>query len=221
MKKIACFTLWVALICLLIFQFKPYTGRANSLSWNVISFQINWPDGERPNWYVGPLLAKEVFFPVILENNANLPLWRFHRRASRDKAGHKFSFIFYTNASVAEKIFLQVKKNLILEWLFYEGIIVDGNYVYTEKYGEGDLSDPSWSPAMQMAWPEYAMGVSKTWLKLLIFYSGNIPQKKEKIIRNYEEIQKGLSVEWRREARHALFHHANAIFAYVPFLSIY
>lgn len=62
------------------------------------------------------------------------------------------------------------------------------------------------------------MGFSKLWLSLIFLYDnfGESPEIMEKT-KKYQKIQNKLSQEWGKSARHAIFHHAHAIFAYVKF----
>lgn len=124
-----------------------------SSSWNIVAFKIAWPEKENPSWYVDPLLAKEVFSSLIEDHQDNIPFWRFHRRATRDQAGHQFSFIFYADQRLAKKIFKETKENLILKELLRDKIIIKEEYVLTGKCGVGDLSDSHWSEEMKIAWP--------------------------------------------------------------------
>lgn len=214
------FLLLLSFVFVVIVSFNIFCSYdlSSSSSWNIVAFQINWPEGESPHWYVDPLLAKEVFSSIIEAHQNNIPLWRFHRRAVRDRAGHQFSFIFYADQRLAKKIFKETKENLVLKELLRDKIVIKEKYLLTGKCGVGDLSDPHWSREMQIAWPDYAMGFSKLWLNLIFLYDnfGERPEIKEKT-KKYQKIQNNLNQEWGKSARHAIFHHVHAIFAYQKF----
>ena len=60
------------------------------------------------------LLAHQLFKPVLLKYAHNIELWRFHRRAGRDKAGHRFSFIFYAREATATAILNNLAENPLI-----------------------------------------------------------------------------------------------------------
>lgn len=63
----------------------PASG--GELGWWYIRFRLNWLKGEEPLWYPDLLLADRVVGPVLDARRAEIPLWRFHRRAACDGAG--------------------------------------------------------------------------------------------------------------------------------------
>ena len=74
--------------------------------WWYARFQLRWPQEEPVSWHWDLLIANEIIAPVMESSRANIRLWRFHRRAARDEAGHQFSFIFYASAQTADQVYL-------------------------------------------------------------------------------------------------------------------
>ena len=140
------------------------------LSWHAIRFRMPFgPDGQ-VNWAMDLLLAHGVLGLMIAEHRDRLPLWRFHRRAGRDAAGHQFSLIFYANVSTANSLFAWLEGDAILASAREKGLL---NEVIQqiEPFEDASLlsatSDKIWHPALQKQWPSYIMGVSATWLGLI------------------------------------------------------
>ena len=73
--------------------------------WWKAAFFVTWPEDEDPLWHVDLLIAHRVIWPVLRQFDHHMVVWRFHRRAVRDKTGHQFSFIFYCSAPTAQKVF--------------------------------------------------------------------------------------------------------------------
>jgi len=55
--------------------------------WWYARFKMDWPQDADPAWYVDYILAHKVISPVLDEYGREISLWRFHRRAVRDKSG--------------------------------------------------------------------------------------------------------------------------------------
>ena len=82
-----------------------------------------------------------------------------------------------------------------------------------------DTSDDRWAKEIQNAWPIFIMGASETWLMLTETIADANPKSKEdmsvgELVALYEEVEEEMNDLWREEARHAYFHHLNAIFGY-------
>ena len=168
------------------------------------------------------LLADQVVKPVLNRYRKDVLLWRFHRRATRDKAGDQFSFIFYTTAPSASKIYAAILSNPVLRQLKAKDLILqvftdDTNKI--EKPHIQDTSDPIWSLPLQKAWPYFIMGVSQTWLDLVSQYTDAASEKPGSISEMqifYEKIDKKVQATWRDEGGHAFLHHLDAVFGYGP-----
>ncbi|MCG8471440.1 MAG: hypothetical protein MI742_06240 [Desulfobacterales bacterium] len=186
-----------------------------------------WQCRLRPSWdrhspaemSVDLLLASEVAAPLLKAYAKEIHLWRFHRRAAPDAAGHQFSFMFYSSSRVAEEIFSQVKEDPLIQEMLSAGLletVVCDDPEKPTRRSLGATSDAAWPEIIQRHWPIYIMGVSAFWLKLGQELAGPAPEGEilsEKMIR-YMEAHHELTLLWRREGQHALLHHLNAIFGY-------
>ncbi len=194
--------------------------------WWYVPVTITWPDEQPAAWYVDVLLAHQVFKPVLLAHAEEIALWRFHRRAVRDNAGHRFRFIFYASSATAAAIFEKIEQNPLLGELIAANVV---EQVITRDANRNPsaaveaTSDKSWSPPMQRAWPYYGMGVSQVWLALIDQYVAfsaaggeNVPDSGdiEALQGFYRQIDAKLVATWETEGGHALLHHLNALFGY-------
>ena len=71
-------------------------------AWWSIAFRMRWDPEQTPDWYLDALLADQVCAPALAEFDPPISLWRFHRRAADDEAGHRFSLLVYTDPLTAE-----------------------------------------------------------------------------------------------------------------------
>jgi hypothetical protein len=195
--------------------------------WWTVRFKIGWPGDTQPNWSMGVLLADAVVKPVWLKHRESIPLWRFHRRAARDAAGHQFSFIFYAVPSEAKAVVEDILANPVLETLLARKLIETVKTDDTGSPSRSDIagmSDPEWSPSLQKAWPPYIMGVSAAWLDLIDRYSeekkpeNDNPENNEidGLLKRYRGVNESIIRIWTREGQHAFLHHLNAVFGYQP-----
>jgi hypothetical protein len=192
--------------------------------WWAARFKMNWPEGAEPLWYMDLLLAHRVISPVLHQFRRDISLWRFHRRAARDAAGHQFSFIFYASPATAGRAFQRIRNDRILEELKKTGEIINDHYDSTAKIAKPhveDTSDRSWSPTLQKAWPYFIMGASETWLDLIDqkvreAAAGEAPRSQSDLKALYSEVNQSIDEIWQTEGSHAFLHHLNAIFGYTP-----
>lgn len=196
----------------------PATGRG----WWSIRFGIAWPEEEEASWNMDLYLAHKIIKPVLDQYRSRLELWRFHRRAARDDAGHQFSFSFYSSGEVAELIVSAIKNDKQLAVVQGVGVIEavqfpDTSIITQPKISDG--SDASWTQPVQDSWPYYIMGVSEMWLRLVDEIARRDIANYE--IDNYEDIlafyfdvNKTVTGIWRNEGSHAFLHHLNALFGY-------
>jgi hypothetical protein len=193
----------------------------NRRGWWYARFRMKWPEDNNPYWHIDLLLAREVIAPVLSQNANVVPLWRFHRRASRDEEGHQFSFIFYSTQKTAEKIYTAIGSN---PWLIKMTRARIVQYL-PEKTGQiirpnlGDTSDAHWPPMVMKTWPYFIMGVCRMWLNLIdeIIQNGPVIQRApslNKLLSHYEKVNKSLNTIWQEQGGHAFLHHLNAIFGY-------
>jgi len=204
----------------------PDRPTAEPLYWWYARFRMVWEPESKPRWYLGPLIAHRVLRPVIRDFSDRIPLWRFHRRAARDAAGHQFSFIFYATPETAGAVFDRIARDPTLQ-LLYDGHLL-ARVVFDDpddprRPGVADTSDRHWSAAVQKSWPYFAMGASQTWLNLidrLCQASPPAPGKPDvaRLTDDYRRISGQVDHTWQTEGRHAYLHHLNAIFGYVPLI---
>ena len=204
-------------------QEKPQAeGHENG--WWKVGFQMKWPEGEEPAWYMDLFLADRVISPLLDKYRKDILFWRFHRRAARDQSGHQFSFIFYSLPSTAQRIYHDLQSDRSLEQMKIDGVILRDLYDDTNRNAKPhveDTSDPNWSPAVKRSWPYFIMGVSQMWLSLIQdtakeVRDGERPSSMEGIRIFYEQINESIIEAWQEEGRHAFLHHLNAIFGYKP-----
>lgn len=192
--------------------------------WWHVRFGIAWPENAEPAWNVDMMLADRVVGPVLERHRHGISLWRFHRRASRDGAGHQFSFIFYSSPQRARDVMEDISASMTLKDMKKQGVIVRESYDSTlelPKPKVEDTSDAKWSPHVQKAWPYFIMGVSEMWLRLIQQAREQIqgdkpPQSLADMLNAYKQVNTRIVETWRDEGRHALLHHLNALFGYEP-----
>jgi hypothetical protein len=202
----------------------PLAEDANEIGWYRISFEITWPKDQEPFWYMDALLADRVVAPVLEQYRGKIRSWRFHRRANRDAAGHRFSFIFYTSGFTAAQIIATIKQQPPLQRLLSGKQLVRVDYAdpkVNNKPNIEDTSDPIWPLMVQKTWPSFIMGASDMWLGL-VHELAQAARKNEKNNDEtlYREVQKQLSAFWREQGQHPLLHHLNALFGYEEMIVI-
>lgn len=190
--------------------------------WWRYAVQMTWPEGSSPNWYMDDLLADQLFAPVIHEYAQQLPLWRFHRRAARDDAGHRFTFLFYCDTTLASQVMASIdKRYAYLEGIGLKGINAVKKFDISNppKPGIAASSDPSWGIEIQETWPYFVKGVSENWLRFIQSFSGPILQRQEMpnfeaLSVLYQNVEKTIDEAWKFQGAHAYLHHLNAIFGF-------
>lgn len=193
--------------------------------WYFSRYKIHWPEGEEPAWHIDTMLADVIIKPVLNRYENDIPVWRLHRRAARTRAGHQFSFIFFTSRSAAEKILMEFDQHPVIDRLLERNILdraftsdIDKPY----KHDFEDASWPKWSDEMRQAWPYFIMGTSATWLDLVEQYAAeeNIDTTDlDSLLQAYKRINDRISELWWSEGGHAFLHHLNAIFGYQPLVT--
>lgn len=191
--------------------------------WWYVPVKIHWPEEQPMAWYIDVLLAHQIFKPILLEYAQEIELWRFHRRAARDQAGHRFSFIFYARQATATAILDKLAQQTLLAQLMAMQY-VDAVYLHdvnqTPKQAIEATSDKNWSLPMQRAWPYFAMGTSQVWLSLIdqhvaaLTEHDGVQHDLEAMIGFYQTIDEKMAATWETEGGHALLHHLNALFGY-------
>lgn len=192
--------------------------------WWAVRFQLDWPPGGDPAWHLDALMAHQVVAPVLKNFDDKIFLWRFHRRASRDKTGHQFSFIFYGTPATAMDIVTLLRSDSRLARLKQDGVVNQITYSDTDHIGKpkiADTADPNWSEPVQRAWPYFIMGASRMWLELVEDIAsrtdgGQVPDDLAEQLDFFRKVNGELTRTWQDEGRHALLHHLNALFGYGP-----
>jgi hypothetical protein len=192
--------------------------------WWAVRFRMNWPEDTPPSWYMDTLIAHPVVAPTLDHYQDRIDLWRFHRRASRDSAGHQFSFIFYTDVASARLITDEIRNDALTASLIRSGSVrrvLSEDPETITKPGIAATSDPVWPPAVQQAWPYFIDGVSRSWLELVEqTVQRSRPSVGDMSISAlqdyYRTVDKEVQEAWETQGRHAFLHHLNAIFGYAP-----
>ena len=192
-------------------------------TWRRVKFRFRWPEGVDLDFSYHLLIADQILLPVLENHKDDIPLWRFHRRAARDRAGHQFSFIYYSNGYVDRKIRAQINQNPIVSRLKDLEVLEALLFTHSDK-NEAALveftSDPDWPLEIQQSWPYFIMGVSESWLDLI---EREQAQNKEATNRDivemlsyYQQLNDRIINKWGEYGRHAYLHHLNAIYGYTP-----
>lgn len=199
----------------------PVPAEAEEAGWWFVHFRHRWPEGAAPDWYRDALIADQVVAPVLEAHHADIDLWRIHRRATRDHAGHAFSFIFYASPVTAKQVNAAIAENPVLKRLLEKGVIEHVAYDDTSRVtrpGVGDTSDPKWSLAIRNSWPHFVMGASRMWMDLVRSQAQDPAVANKGLDARYSDVEQRINALWQREGRHALLHHLNAIYGYEPLL---
>ncbi len=202
----------------------PPAEIASSAGWWSARFRMYWPPEEEPFWHTDLLIAHKIVAPVLLQYKDRIYLWRFHRRATRDRAGHQFSFIFYASAQTAYQVFETLRSNALLTEMAYTGRVIEEVYDNPDRITKPrikDTSDPNWPSLIQKSWPYYIKGVSQMWLNLITETVADMPTPDAPLsLDEYEELYKEVNATvtslWENNGRHAFLHHLNALFGYKP-----
>ncbi|MCP5208159.1 MAG: hypothetical protein H7A01_13200 [Hahellaceae bacterium] len=190
--------------------------------WQVFCFRMPFNAETGPRWSLDTLLADSIIAPAIYQQGNALPLWRIHRRAADDSAGHQVRFIAYADEITLKQIESTLLDNPLLSELMSAGYVDRVIASCGPKDTAAELeatSDPNWSIDMQRAWPYFAMGVSATWLKLIEQKRNTYetePATLDELITRYDEIHESVTLTWEKEGQHAFLHHLNALFGYQP-----
>ena len=192
-------------------------------AWWQLRFKLNWTEGTAPDFSGHPLLAEQVLLPLIVEHQESMPLWRFHRRAGRDGAGHQFSLIFLADEKTADAIGGAIENDELIAWLKQEGMLEKTSLA---RRGPEELakleetSDPAWPLEIQRSWPWFIMGVSTAWLMQVqeISQRQGLPETATypELHDHYRRVSTTVDAQWRDFGQHAYLHHLNAVFGYQP-----
>jgi hypothetical protein len=207
---------------------RPAPAPAADSAWWYARFRVDWPEDADPAWHTDVLLAHRVVKPVLDQHRQDISLWRFHRRAARDGAGHQFSFIFFASPETATRVYSAISDHPTLQLARSSGriiAVISDDTAIVSRPAIADTSDPAWSAPLRQAWPHYMMGASQTWLDLISAMAYSEPNPEvlytfAELDHHYAGINASITTLWQNEGRHAFLHHLNALFGYEPIVII-
>lgn len=189
--------------------------------WGALRFRFAWPPGGDPAWHLDLLFADRVLRPILEQEARGILLWRLHRRAVRDDAGHRLSLLVFADPETVQRVFAAALAHPLVARAREAGRITE---IFSEQTASGrlaDTSDPSWPEALRAAWPHYIAGASRMWLELVRAFSpagdpSRAEDDLEALERGYRETAARLDALWQKQGLHAFLHHLNALFGYAP-----
>jgi hypothetical protein len=192
--------------------------------WWYARFHMEWPENEDPMRQTDLMLAHKVLSPIIAQHQETIGLWRFHRRALRDQAGHQFTLIFYASPQMARHVFDQVNSDPFLDEMKAPGTRKQDHYddtTFVARPHIEDTSDRRWSLPVPRSWPYCIMGVNEMWLRMIqetveLNPAEVKPQSLQDYLTFYKKVEESITEAWKREGRHAYLHHLKAISGYEP-----
>ena len=202
------------------------SNKLDPKGWWYVRFRIYWPESQPPRLHIDLLIAHQIVAPILKKYNGEIALWRIHRRAAPDDAGHEFKFIFYSSRVDAKDIFSDFRSNRLLKKLSRNKILEKVTYDKTSKINHPnieDTCDPNWSHFISKSWPHYIMGVSMMVLTIIeLIYADmgvdELPTSTDNLVDFYKSIEVKLTNIWQREGKHAFLHHLNVLFGYQPII---
>lgn len=192
---------------------------ADDARWHTFCFRMPFDTAGRPVWARDLLLADRVVAPALAAAQGRIPLWRFHRRAAADEAGHVFSLLVHMRDEDYATLRAALEASPELARLRAAGDVITANPACRPAQSRADIeatSDPSWDPALQRAWPYFIMGVSQSWLALVQTFAGEIPAETADPVAAYAEVDARITMLWGRQGQHAFLHHLSGIYGYQP-----
>lgn len=202
----------------------PEAAPATTQAWWNVDIQFAWNPDHEPHWAYDLMCADRVIYPVYQKFQRGIGVWWFHRRAAPDESGHLFSFYFSADAATAQAVFARVKQQPLFMRLKEQGHIKKIDMSPEDRHLNGTLDgvvDASWPIELRRAWPDYAMGISRIWYNLVV--EGDRHETApganasfDELDAHYTKVNAFVTAQWQAFGRHALFHHANAMFGYVP-----
>ena len=199
------------------------TADSETVWWSIV-FRMRWDPEQTPDWYMDALLADQICAPALEDFGPQINLWRFHRRAADDVAGHQLNLLVYTDPLTAEALFARIRATSTLQWLETDGRIVTVAKTRVERPElppVSHTSDAGWPPEIQASWPWFIMGVSQTWLSLIQQVTAREPfddSSPGALLDYYQTVNEQVTVLWRDYGQHAYLHHLNALFGYQPLI---
>ncbi|MGE3771384.1 MAG: hypothetical protein AB7I32_00540 [Gammaproteobacteria bacterium] len=191
--------------------------------WHTSCFRMPFAADGRPVWGRDLLLADRVLAPLLEAHRHDIALWRFHRRAANDAAGHQFSLLLYTGDAAYAAIVAAIDADPLLARLRQEAQLTSVQHDCRAAQSRPELgatSDPAWDPAIQRTWPYFIMGVSASWLALVhdlaVSPPANAPAADTDPIGFYTAIDARIAELWAGQGQHAYLHHLSGLYGYKP-----
>jgi len=195
--------------------------------WHKYYFRMNWPDNENPKWWLDLFVVDNLFREILSIHRDKIDLWRFHRRAKKDNAGHELTLYCYMTKEDSVLINDYIQKSRTLK------ILKNNEYLREYFYEENgknidDSSEKNWSFEIQKSWPYFIEGVSEMLLEMINVIRVPVAvslglhppfEEPNDIERLYIKVNERLTILWQNEGSYAFFHHINALFGYVPLLA--
>lgn len=193
------------------------------LFWWQACFRMPYSGVETPNWAIDVMLAQRVVRPALERHAEGVNLWRFHRRAGVDEAGHQFSLLFYATEITAIALFNELEAAPLVKRLAEAGYstgMVRNCRGGKPEHALSAHSDPAWNKHLRQAWPYFIMGASVHWLALVEGVDREIGVVKsdeiDEQLHHYEAVNSKVTAIWRSQGQHAYLHQLAAIFGYEP-----
>lgn len=189
-------------------------------SWRSHKLRLERSSDGRFRWWLDLLLLDTLVRDCIESRGTELTLWRIHRRATDDVAGHEFAFISYAPEDVHRALDVLIAGHAALRFLQNAGLLRelissdDGSAIAA-------TSAPTWPEPLKRAWPYYIDGVSRMALKLVdelrasprpaldAFSAADCEAYYSKLMAQFNEV-------WHDWGSDAFLHHINAVFGYQP-----
>lgn len=172
----------------------------------------------RPVWAMDLLLADRVIAPLLTRHAADIALWRFHRRAAPDDAGHAFSVLVYVSDAAFDAFTTAIDADPLVDRLLREGRITHIKHDCRASQSRADIaatSDPAWDGAIERSWPYFIMGVSASWLALVHDLVSTAPASDDPLA-DYAAVDRRIGDLWAAQGQHAYLHHLSGIYGYRP-----
>jgi len=194
-----------------------------SARWHTSCFRMPFAADGRPVWGRDLLLADRVLAPLLAAHRDDIVLWRFHRRAASDEAGHQFSLLLYTTDAAYAAIVAAIDGDATVATLRRESQLTSVRHGCRAEQSRPELgatSDPAWDPAIQRTWPYFIMGVSASWLALIQDLAAappaDAPPASTDPVAFYTAIDQRIAKLWAEQGQHAYLHHLSGLYGYKP-----
>lgn len=187
--------------------------------WHTTCFNMPFDGEGRPVWGRDLLLADRVAAPLLAAHAKDIVLWRFHRRAARDAAGHRFSLLLYADDASYAAITTAIDADPTVASMLQAGSLSKVVHDCRAEQSRADVaatSDPQWPAAIQRTWPYFIMGVSASWLALIEELATDMPPDATDPVTAYSAIDAQIAELWAAQGQHAYLHHLSGLYGYKP-----